>query len=51
MGIDLEFVKKIDKEWENHITFLDGTPYKEIDVTDITTMKIDRIEKIIDKMK
>lgn len=49
MGIDLDFVKKVDKEWEDHLTYLDGTPYRNADFYEVTTMKLDRIEKIIDK--
>jgi hypothetical protein len=49
MGIDLEFVKKVDKDWEEHLTYLDGTPYKNPDFFEVTTMKLDRIEKMIDE--
>jgi hypothetical protein len=49
MGIDLDFIKKIDENWEDHLTYLDGTPYKNPDFFEATTMKLDRIEKIIDK--
>jgi len=49
MGIDLDFVKKVDENWEDHLTYLDGTPYKKPDFFEVTTMKLDRIEKISDE--
>ncbi|UCD13633.1 MAG: hypothetical protein JSW60_08765 [Thermoplasmatales archaeon] len=48
MAIGLDFVKKVDRDWEDHLTFLDGTPYKNPDFFEVTTMKLNRIERIID---
>ncbi len=49
MAIGLDFVKKVDSNWEDQLTFLDGTPYKNSDFFEVTTMKLERIEKMIDE--
>jgi len=61
MSIGLDFVKQVDKNWKDHVTYIDGKPYKEEDnireLNKETTLNIytvdksiiSKIEKVIDQ--
>jgi hypothetical protein len=67
VSVGLKFVKKVDENWRDRITYIDGTPYNEDDIVnegdiinedDIVEEKFDsiktninKIEKFIDDLK
>ena len=55
VSVGLKFVKQVDENWRERITFIDGSPYNEkgirnIDEEEIDTEKseLNKIEKYID---
>ena len=52
MAVGLKFVKQVDENWRDHITFIDGSPYTEKNIVEeeIEEEKsiLNKIEKFID---